>query len=148
MNINSIRVIPQINNTKHNKQNVAFGDFKCSLTKETFEQAVRAVNKKYYKIPEHSLKTETIDRFWGNIEKLKERFENNKMVDVSIHEEEDIIWAMASPGEKIKTPHNNYGKGEVMLEKDYIISGGENLTKTVNDYADKLEKKYSFLKQM
>ncbi len=143
MNINTIGVIPQINNTKQSKQNVAFKGFECF----TKEELVQFANKRNtFKLTTEEIVNIT-DKFWETIEKLRARFQDNKKIDVTIFKDSGdscLVWGAVSPGKAIKSKTflGGWGRGEMRLEKNHVLSNGETIEKTINEYTDKLEETY------
>lgn len=139
MNIQSIGVSNQV----QNKQKVAFGNYTTSITEEGIVAAIKRVNSYTKIMTEDGVKTLSA-KLLGNLDQLRQKYKNNKLVDVHTFLNGDNIFGFVKPSEEVISKHflSGFGKGQFKPFREFIISYGENLVKDIDEHAKVLEERF------
>lgn len=137
MNIQPISIINQTNYRNNNRQNIAFGTSCLSFTKEEFLSLAQKRNELYpiYKNPQDL--ENFVMGFWTKIEDVKQRYENNKIVDVFISHNDKSICAMIS-----HLGLDYVGRKEIKIVSENIFSGGEGFVRNIDTYVADLASRF------
>lgn len=141
MNIQPISASNQI----QNKQKVAFKGYTTSLTEEGIVAAIKKINEDFPSplMTEDGVKTLSA-KLLGNLDQLRQKYKDNKLVDVNTFLDGNNIWGLVKPSKEVMSTQflSGFGQGQFKPFSEFIISYGGNLVREINEYAKVLEERF------
>ena len=139
MNIQPIGITTQSNCRNNNSnQNIAFGGYTTSITKEEIKDAIREAQF----MEELDLGRLTA-QLLANLEKLKKKWSASEVVDVHTFLAGSQVWGLVKPSAEItrKKPAGGFGECEQELICESIVYG-ERLVDAIEKQAQVLVTRY------